>query len=114
MKFSEIIDQASALLQRKGRISYRALSVEFDLTADLLDILKEELIDIQEVAADREGKMLVWTGESVPPGTAQDATSRTLPETATLPADDTPPATPTEQASTRFRPRPARKANAVN
>ena len=63
MKFSDIIDQASALLQRKGRMSYRALKVEFDLTDDLLDILKEELIDIQEAAVDKDGKMLVWAGD---------------------------------------------------
>ena len=97
MKFSDIIDQARALLQRTGRMSYRALTVEFDLTEDLLDILKEELIDIQEVAVDREGKMLVWTGERASPATAPDAPSRALSEMARLPADDTPPATPTEQ-----------------
>ncbi len=34
MKFSEIIDQASALLQRKGRITYRSLKREFDLTQE--------------------------------------------------------------------------------
>ena len=40
MKFSEIIDQASELLQRKGRMTYRALKVEFDLDDEHLDILK--------------------------------------------------------------------------
>lgn len=62
MKFSEIIDQASALLQRKGRVSYRALKMEFDLTDEQLDILKEKLIDVQGLAVDRDGKMLVWVG----------------------------------------------------
>ena len=33
MKFSEIVDQASELLQRKGRVTYRALQLEFDLVA---------------------------------------------------------------------------------
>ena len=69
MKFSEIVDQATALLQRKGRMSYRALKMEFDLDDDQLDILKEELIDIQELAADKDGKMLVWKGESQSVGT---------------------------------------------
>ena len=46
MKFSEIVEQAKALLQRKERISYRALKLEFDLTDEQLDVLKEELIDI--------------------------------------------------------------------
>jgi hypothetical protein len=31
VKFSDIIDQASALLQRKGRLTYRSLELEFDL-----------------------------------------------------------------------------------
>ena len=44
MKFSEIIDQASALLQDSGRITYRALKREFDLDDDALEDLKAELI----------------------------------------------------------------------
>ena len=57
MKFSEIAKEAIALLQDSGRVSYRALKVEFDLTDDLLDILKAELIDIQEAAVDKDGKI---------------------------------------------------------
>ena len=63
MKFSEIIDQASALLKRTGRLSYRALKREFELDDAALEDLKDELIEIQELAADKYGKMLVWTGD---------------------------------------------------
>ena len=63
MKFSEIVEQASELLQRKGRVTYRALQLEFDLDEEHLDILKDELIEAQEVAADKDGKMLVWMGD---------------------------------------------------
>ncbi len=63
MTFSEVIEQASDLLQRKGRMSYRALKREFDLDDAALDDLKDELIEIQELAVDRDGKMLVWTGD---------------------------------------------------
>src|SRR5215470_12703197 len=63
MKFSEIVDHASTLLQRKGRITYRALKLEFDLDDEQLDILKEELIEAQALAVDKDGKMLVWAGE---------------------------------------------------
>ena len=73
MKFSEIIDQASALLQRKGRITYRSLKLEFDLDDEQLDVLKEELIDGQEIAVDKDGKVLVWTGDE----TSEGAASRT-------------------------------------
>jgi hypothetical protein len=37
VKFSEIVDQASAFLQRRGRVSYRALRREFDLHSTLLE-----------------------------------------------------------------------------
>ena len=66
MKFSEVIEQASGLLQRKRRITYRALKLEFALTDEQLEVLTEELIDGQQVAVDEGGKVLVWkdTGTS--------------------------------------------------
>ena len=45
MKFSEVVDQASALLQRKQRITYRTIRREFALDDDALEDLKFELID---------------------------------------------------------------------
>ncbi|HKA52848.1 MAG TPA: adenylate/guanylate cyclase domain-containing protein [Candidatus Binatia bacterium] len=71
MKFSEIIDQAGDLLRRKGRITYRTLRLEFGLDEDQLDVLKEELIDGQRVAADEGGKVLVWVGQEAAEGQAQ-------------------------------------------
>ncbi|MCZ6678740.1 MAG: hypothetical protein O7E52_16020 [Candidatus Poribacteria bacterium] len=44
MKFSEIIDQASDLLQRNGRVTYRVLKREFDLDDAQLEDLKEGLL----------------------------------------------------------------------
>jgi hypothetical protein len=64
VKFSEIIEQASALLCSKGRMTYRALKLEFGLDEEQLDVLKEELIDGQRVAVDEGGKVLVWAGAS--------------------------------------------------
>ena len=43
MQFSEIVDQASERLQRPGRVSYRALTRDFDLDTDALEDLKDEL-----------------------------------------------------------------------
>ena len=83
MKFSEIIDQATALLQRNGRMSYRVIKMEFDLDDEQVDVLKEELIDVRELAADKDGKMLIWVGE------AQSAVSA-QPQTQS-PASYTPP-----------------------
>src|SRR5262249_52088769 len=63
MNVYEIIAQVEALLQKHGRVSYRSVQYQFQLDEEGLAVLKEELIDIREVAADKEGKMLVWTGE---------------------------------------------------
>ncbi len=38
------------------------LQLQFQLDDEQLAALKEELIDIQELAADKDGKMLVWQG----------------------------------------------------
>jgi len=64
MKFSEVVDHASALLQCKGRITYRTLRCEFDLDEEALEDLKAELIDAHRVVTDEEGKVLVWIGAS--------------------------------------------------
>ncbi len=77
MKFSEIIKQAIALLQDSGRITYRSLKLEFDLNDEQLDVLKEELIDGQEVGVDKGGKVLVWVGNEQVTATAQSAFSQT-------------------------------------
>src|SRR5262245_2432484 len=88
MDFYSILDQVIALLQRHGRLSYRALKVQFELDDDRLDLLKEELIDIQHVARDQDGRMLVWTGgtetppvsgSASPPSVQQVITHQDLP-----------------------------------
>ncbi len=76
MKFSEVVAQTLAWLQREGRVSYRALRLEFDLTEDVLDALKEELIEVKELAVDKDGKMLVWVGEGAEPVQSQGPRSR--------------------------------------
>jgi class 3 adenylate cyclase/predicted ATPase len=71
MTFYEMLEQVIALLQRHGRLSYRALTVHFECDDERLDLLKEELIDIQHVARDQDGRMLVWTGGTeIPPVSA--------------------------------------------
>ncbi|HEX9430642.1 MAG TPA: adenylate/guanylate cyclase domain-containing protein, partial [Candidatus Bathyarchaeia archaeon] len=71
MTFDEILEQVITLLQRQGRVSYRALKMRFDLDDEYLDVLKEELIDAQRVATDEDGRILVWTGHVE--GTAETA-----------------------------------------
>ena len=76
MKFSEVVAQTLNWLQREGRVSYRALRLEFDLTEDVLDALKEELIEVKELAVDKDGKMLVWVGEGGNEETAKNGNAK--------------------------------------
>src|SRR5918911_2775576 len=69
MTFDDILAQLVALLQRQGRVSYRALKRRFALDDDYLEDLKAELIDAQHLAIDEEGKVLVWVGEADRQGT---------------------------------------------
>src|SRR5687768_6004523 len=62
MTFDEVLAHVHDLLQRQGRVSYRALKRRFDLDDDYLEDLKAELIDAQHLAVDEEGEVLVWTG----------------------------------------------------
>src|SRR5215470_11109348 len=62
MTFEELLDQAITLLQRRGRLTYRALKRQFNLDDDYLEDLKAELIQGQRLAVDEDGAVLVWTG----------------------------------------------------
>ncbi len=66
MTFEEIVDQALAMLQRRGRVAYRTLKRQFQLDDDALEDLKVELITAQRLAADEGGEVLVWTGAGTP------------------------------------------------
>jgi class 3 adenylate cyclase len=107
MTFYEMLEQVIALLQRHGRLSYRALKVQFELDDDRLDLLKEELIDIQHVAQDQDGRMLVWTGgtetplpvsASVPPPPVQQAIAQ---QDLSIHVASLPTAPPTPEAERR-------------
>src|SRR6516225_10180186 len=69
MTFEEILDQAIAMLQRRGRVTYGTLKRQFQLDDAALDDLKDELIVGQRLAVDEDGRVLVWTGgtSSAPP-----------------------------------------------
>src|SRR6266853_2557569 len=79
MTFEEILDQAIAMLQRRGRLTYGALKRQFQLDDAYLEDVKAELIEGQRVAVDEDGRVLVWTGAEVsaphppaPPVSSQD------------------------------------------
>ncbi|MBI3330038.1 MAG: tetratricopeptide repeat protein [Nitrospinae bacterium] len=69
MTFDEILAHVRELLQREGRVSYRALKRRFGLDDEYLEDLKAEIIDAQRLASDEDGKVLVWTGSVRTPPT---------------------------------------------
>ena len=85
MKFSEVVEQARTLLQQTGKMTYRALKREFDLDDALLEDIKAELVEVQRLARDENGTVLVWIGGGdsppAPPG------DRPLPAPPVSPTD---------------------------
>jgi predicted ATPase/class 3 adenylate cyclase len=63
MDFYAVLDQVVDLLRSRGRVSYRALKRQFALDDAYLDDLKVEIIEVQQLAVDQAGTMLVWTGD---------------------------------------------------
>src|SRR5881396_1698329 len=76
MTFDEILAQVVALLQREGRVSYRALKRRFALDDDYLEDLKAEIIQAKRLAIDEEGAVLVWTGATAQPPAPETPDSR--------------------------------------
>src|SRR6058998_2878041 len=92
MTFDEVLVQVLDLLQRQGRVSYRALKRRFDLDDAYLEDLKAEIIQAQRLASDEDGAVLVWTG-ATPPQPPEPA-----PPT---PQRETQPDTPADQTTWR-------------
>jgi TOMM system kinase/cyclase fusion protein len=62
MDFYAVLDQVLALLRQRGRVSYRALKLQFHLDDEAVEALKEELLYAQHPVTDEDGRGLVWTG----------------------------------------------------
>ena len=65
MDFDAVLAQGRELLQRQGRVSYRALKLRFQLDDEALAALTDELIYAEHVAVDEDGRVLVWTGDTI-------------------------------------------------
>ena len=79
MDFDNLLMQVVDLLRREGRVSYRALKVRFQFDDDVLEALKDEIIDAKRLAVDEKGKLLVWTAtgaaapvREIPPQAARE------------------------------------------
>jgi class 3 adenylate cyclase/tetratricopeptide (TPR) repeat protein len=62
--FNEILSQTITMLHQHGRVSYRALKRQFALADDILADLIYELTEVQQLAVDQDGTVLVLTGEA--------------------------------------------------
>jgi class 3 adenylate cyclase/tetratricopeptide (TPR) repeat protein len=82
--FEEVLTQTIAMLQRLGRVSYRALKRQFALDDAFLEDLKYELTEVQQLAVDHDGTVLVWTGDAstAPASMPTSATSAAVPSPA--------------------------------
>ena len=91
MTFYEVLEQVIELLQRHGRVSYRALKRQFDLDDEYLEDLKSEIIKVQQLAVDQDSEMLVWIGEI---GTKPEPVSTQPVQQEAVPDAQPPPTAP--------------------
>jgi hypothetical protein len=47
--FDDVLEQALEMLRRRGRVSYRALKVQFQLDDDLLALLRDEIVEVHQL-----------------------------------------------------------------
>ncbi|MGI9189263.1 MAG: adenylate/guanylate cyclase domain-containing protein, partial [Longimicrobiaceae bacterium] len=62
MTFDEILEGATEMLRRRGKVSRRALARQFELDDGYLDDIVEEIVAVQELARQEDGGVLVWLG----------------------------------------------------
>jgi class 3 adenylate cyclase len=67
MEFYDILDHIVALLQRRGRVTYNALKLQFHLDDDQLAVLKDELLYVYPQVVDDAGRGLRWTSDTTTP-----------------------------------------------
>jgi class 3 adenylate cyclase/tetratricopeptide (TPR) repeat protein len=77
MTFDELMAQTIELLQREGRVSYRALKRRFSIDDEYIEDLKTEIIRAKRLATDEDGAILVWTGS---PSQTPASSGRQAPE----------------------------------
>jgi predicted ATPase/class 3 adenylate cyclase len=80
MDFYTVLDEVIEILQRHGRVTYRALKRQFSLDDDYIEDLKAELVQARRLASDENGAVLIWTGEAAA-ATPEQASS--VPQLAT-------------------------------
>jgi class 3 adenylate cyclase len=104
--FEEILTQTVAMLQRFGRVSYRALQRQFDLDEAYLEDLKEALLYAYPMVIDDVGRGLIWpSAVETPPEEPLASSQPALPPLSQAdvqpPPDASPRALPSPDAERR-------------
>jgi class 3 adenylate cyclase/predicted ATPase len=106
MDFYEVVGHVRALLQRQGRVSYRALKRQFGIDDAFIEDLKEELLYAHASAVQADERGFTWTGETE----GRQGTTRPPAQTSAQPpiqpdqptqAEPPPPAPHTPEAERR-------------
>src|SRR5215510_6306286 len=74
MTFEEMLDQAMAILQRRGRVTYQTLKLQFQLDEEHLEALKDAILYTYPQMHNDAGHGLIWT--HTPPAIAAEVTGR--------------------------------------
>jgi class 3 adenylate cyclase len=69
MDLYDVLDQVVTLLQRRGRVTYNALKLQFPLDEAQLAVLKDELLYAYPQVFDDAGRGLRWTDDTAVPQT---------------------------------------------
>jgi predicted ATPase/class 3 adenylate cyclase len=92
MTFEELLDQATMLLQRRGRVSYRTLQRQFNLDDTALEDLKEAILFAHPQVVDEGGRGLVWpeapASATASPTAVPQPAAQTASPAATLPTPE--------------------------
>ena len=100
MDFYDILDHVVVLLQRRGRVTYNALKLQFHLDDEQLAVLKDELLYAHPQVVDDAGRGLRWTDDPA----ATQAPAPPAPQHAPQPV--TPADHPSQSASALTTPQP--------
>jgi class 3 adenylate cyclase len=101
-----VLDQVVALLQRRRRVTYNALKLQFHLDDEQLAVLKDEFLYAHPQVVEDAGRGLRWTGDTAAPQTPAPAAPQHAPPPVSQ-ADDPPqgasPLTPLQPAEAERR-----------
>jgi class 3 adenylate cyclase len=88
MDFYAVLDQAVEILRQRGRVTYRALKLQFQLNDDQLEALADELLYAHPEVVDDAGRGLLWTST---PAVAPLPAAAPVPDQDRAPLAYTPP-----------------------